>query len=123
VHDVVVRKIFYQPCCASGRFVFENTAEMHEFGPNFSVHKCNTVRLDESHQLLTTFLVLTSPTRRIQNISLKTIAAAGAIQLVFGHSTAATTFQPRWISLLMKLILSGLFDNNSINIVETFQTN
>ncbi len=59
-----------------GRFFSEDTSKMPEFVQNFIFHKCNSLRLNESHRLVTTVLVLSSQIHQIQNISLKTIAAS-----------------------------------------------
>ncbi len=55
-------------------FFLEDTAKMREFAQNFSVYKCDNVRLDESHRLVTTVLFLSSQSPEIQNIFLETIA-------------------------------------------------
>jgi hypothetical protein len=67
---------------------------MHEFAPNFSIHKCNTLRLSESHQLILTVLVQASESREIQNVFLKTIAAAATF-FIAHRGAAAASFQPR----------------------------
>jgi hypothetical protein len=66
---------------------FENIAKMNEFAQLVSVHKCNNLRHNESHRLVATVLVESSQSREIQNILLKTIAAA-------------VSLQPQWTSLI-----------------------
>jgi hypothetical protein len=46
----------------------EDNAEMREAEHKFNVRKYNTLRLDESHRLVTTILVKSSYSRESQNI-------------------------------------------------------
>jgi hypothetical protein len=63
-----------------GRFFFVDIAKMYEFEQNFNVHKCNTLKPNKSHRLLTTVLVQSSHSHEIENIFLKTIATAASFQ-------------------------------------------
>ncbi len=51
------------------RFVFVNISKMHEFAKDFSVLKCNNLRLNESDRFVTTVLVERSHRFEIQKIS------------------------------------------------------
>jgi len=57
-------------------FVFMNIAKLHQFPKNFSVYKCNTLKLNEFKRLVKTVLAQISHNREIKNIFLKTITIA-----------------------------------------------
>ena len=98
---------------------------MTESEQKFIVRKCRTIKLNESHRLVATVLVLNSHSRKIHSIFLTTIAAAvrwryssfwawcGSVEvgflflsprrgsfLFYCCGAAAVSFQPWWISLV-----------------------